>query len=925
LTVADVFVQYGQGHTDGSDQRATVRVIQKPSAHAFIREASVVQDWAAAAAGFERHKEHKKRLPSPRFSTIEEESRKGSVTDSYLSDARSSNNRRVSNTTPAPDIRPEDVPIRSVERDPPIKQLSPPLWGRKSPILAQESPEPGVENTPEAEIGHPQSSELGDSPPPARSIAKLTPVAEAEETNLTVDIEGSKQLPQSASEAPTRDVAADKKLPDLLSKDPAITEQRDEIEDTEMPNVEPNSPTRQFVQRTASPVVLIDNVIDRQEAGTKAKILAVAKRKRISMDGLPPKKEPRLELSSSPTPSTRPKKEKLLVMGNVKSTPNPLTPKRRDRTPSFSSPQRRSSFGEHPPDMPEGALGMGITRSPQTHKVHVLDQTQEASGEKTHSSPLFSKKSAVRRSSLSQEIDSISKPKSPAVEEVKKLSSAMRKDSPVDGNRLRRSVSFADDAEIVTPSRSMPRTVLQPGSKLSVPRSTSGEKSDDPERRKSSEGTMVWPANVDPEKIQQYLTESKQKGTAEKRNVSAAYISFLQDSYRSITEKSKEGTSSSVEKKLGTKTQANAKKPSAKSENTPAAAKKSTTSVSPASGSKSSDRKTATNTKKPAGKNSDKPVPNKASDKQPPKSAASKPKKNAKPKVIETITLSDDDTPPPSRSKTPTKRLEKNDPPKSSIVSDDNNLPPLGKIRGKSLETPRAKPAATRTITKIEVPNDAKGSKSSSSSASESSSISSSEASLASKQIHSEMNQELTQTKPNSSSSSSESESESSSESESDDSDDVRSELFPSQLTSKASRAPLASKPNDPAPRHNFGSNTWYPVNKSPAMASSQPASSSQTSNNKKVSLASLRERQLQEMKTSRNSNKRPPRADPFEVLLSPHGGASDDDSSESESDSDSDRDKGGATTDSNDDDRGDILPTGKAKEMRKNLFGRRK
>lgn len=900
-------MQYGQAHTDGSDQRATVRVIQKPSAHAFIREASVVQDWAAAATSFERHKEHRKRPPSPRFSTIEEESRTGSVTDSYLSDARSSNNRRVSNTTPAPDIRPEDVPVRSVERDPPIKQLSPPLWGRKSPILAQESPEPGVENTPEAEIGHPQSSELGDSPPPAQSVAKLTPVAEAEETNLTVEIEGSEQLPQSASEALTREVAANKKLPDLLSKDPAITEQRDELEDIKMPDVEPSSPTRQFVRRTASPVVLIDNVIDRQEAGIKAKILAVAKRKRMSMDGLPPKKEPRLELSSSPTPSTRPKKEKLLVMGNVKSTPTPLTPKRRDRTPSFSSPHRRSSFGEHPPDMPEGALGMGITRSPQTHKVHVLDQTHEASGEKTHSSPLFSKKLAVRRSSLSQEMDSISKPKSPAVEEVKKLSSAMRKDSPADGNRLRRSVSFADDAEIVTPSRSIPRTVLQPGSKLSVPRSTSGEKSDDPERRRSSEGTMVWPANVAPEKIQQYLTESKQKGTAEKRNVSAAYISFLQDSYRSITEKSKEGTSSSVEKKLGTKTQANAKTPLVKSENTPAAAKKS------------SDKKTATNTKKPAGKNSDKPVPNKASDKQPPKSAASKPKKNAKPKVIETITLSDDDTPPPSRSKTPTKPLEKNDPPKSSVVSDDNNLPPLGKIRGKSLETLRTKPAATRTITKVEMPNYANGSKSSSSSASESSSISSSEVSLASKQIHSEMNQELTQTKPNSSSSS-----ESESESESDDSDDVRSELFPSKLPPKASRAPLASKPNDPAPRHSFGSNTWYPVNKSPAMASSQPALSSQTANNKKVSLASLRERQLQEM-TSRNSNKRPPREDPFEVPLSPQGGTSDDDSSESESDSGSDRDKGGATTDSNDDDRGDILPTGKAKEMRKNLFGRRK
>ena len=50
MTVADVFIDHGKAQADGHDQRAVVRVIQKPleNDRPRVRYGSIVQDWAAA-------------------------------------------------------------------------------------------------------------------------------------------------------------------------------------------------------------------------------------------------------------------------------------------------------------------------------------------------------------------------------------------------------------------------------------------------------------------------------------------------------------------------------------------------------------------------------------------------------------------------------------------------------------------------------------------------------------------------------------------------------------------------------------------------------------------------------------------------------------------------------------------------------------
>lgn len=56
MTVADVFVDNGKAFSDGHDQRAIVRVIQKPARYAPQRFSSVVQDWDGATNnGYQRN------------------------------------------------------------------------------------------------------------------------------------------------------------------------------------------------------------------------------------------------------------------------------------------------------------------------------------------------------------------------------------------------------------------------------------------------------------------------------------------------------------------------------------------------------------------------------------------------------------------------------------------------------------------------------------------------------------------------------------------------------------------------------------------------------------------------------------------------------------------------------------------------------
>jgi hypothetical protein len=54
FTVADVFVDHGRASADGLDQRAAVRVVQKPVENRPIRYGSVVQDWSAVTSHYSR-------------------------------------------------------------------------------------------------------------------------------------------------------------------------------------------------------------------------------------------------------------------------------------------------------------------------------------------------------------------------------------------------------------------------------------------------------------------------------------------------------------------------------------------------------------------------------------------------------------------------------------------------------------------------------------------------------------------------------------------------------------------------------------------------------------------------------------------------------------------------------------------------------
>lgn len=107
LTVADVFVDKGKARTEGFDQHAFVRVIQKPIPYIPTRYPSVVQDWAGAAQENEgngnttrKYKDSKSAVH--RFETIDEEPGPSASPDVTVNGRRNL-------------LR--DTPVSSVERD----------------------------------------------------------------------------------------------------------------------------------------------------------------------------------------------------------------------------------------------------------------------------------------------------------------------------------------------------------------------------------------------------------------------------------------------------------------------------------------------------------------------------------------------------------------------------------------------------------------------------------------------------------------------------------------------------------------------------------------------------------------------------------------------------------------------------------------
>lgn len=127
MTVEDVFVDTGKASADGHDQRAIVRVVQKPAAYAPQRFASVDQDWDSAVG----RRSNNQLANTERFDTIEEEE-------------TPSNSARESPTG----HRQHDAPLPSVEAQ---------------PKYYRNGTSPG---SPDASSG---SEELGDSPSPRKT------------------------------------------------------------------------------------------------------------------------------------------------------------------------------------------------------------------------------------------------------------------------------------------------------------------------------------------------------------------------------------------------------------------------------------------------------------------------------------------------------------------------------------------------------------------------------------------------------------------------------------------------------------------------------------------------------------------------------------------------------------------------------------
>ncbi|KAJ9323604.1 hypothetical protein DTO027B5_4545 [Paecilomyces variotii] len=490
MTVADVFVDNGKARSDGLDQRGTVRVIQKPAPYAPTRFSSVVQDWDAAAQHYERMKEEeaKSKPKVPKFETIEEETTP--VSSRFSQGPYSSNGSR----------RQSDVPVRSVERDEPL--LTPPRWGRESPALAPPSQEQEqadeVAATPQAR--RMESKELGESPTPVRQLAPELapdPFARPEIPEVETRFQLPGLRPESAHEIETASPFEQQK-PETNLK--AATTYATAQDDVDMTDVEPESPREK--QRVASPVVVIDNHVLQTIVEKKPQGAATRKRKKSS-EQLPPQKGPRLQLTSSPSETRSKSKEPRMTQDCIELTDASSPVRRREKAPSFSGPQRRPSLTDH---SVKPGLGLGITKSPPRKQSVAETNDRLPNRDPVSTTPLFPS-SAARRLSFGQQADvTPSKAQSPGVEHIKR--SAMRKDSPLERSQERRSVSFAEEADIVTTPaapapRSVPRSTPRTGSKAdqSTPRSTP----------LSSSQTMVFPANVPRERLEQYINEAAEK------------------------------------------------------------------------------------------------------------------------------------------------------------------------------------------------------------------------------------------------------------------------------------------------------------------------------------------------------------------------------------------------------------------------------
>ncbi|KAL2868781.1 uncharacterized protein BJX67DRAFT_37145 [Aspergillus lucknowensis] len=562
MTVADVFVDNGKARSDGLDQRRVVRVLQRPakSDDSPVRFPSVAQDWDAAAEQYEiqRRLAFKKEKHEVRLDTIAEESqsRRDSGSRSSLDS--------WSNYTPNRKHR-RDIPVSSVERDDEIPvSPSQPVPNSSNPEPPRDSPGFGL-NAANRRL---ESQELGDSPPssrgptPKRKLSTRLETADSQnplnqasaDSAATADsaVESVRES-ISHSVSPEETFSAKQSRPESISPE-GESEARHEassdesfagglhdkdgdvtmVDETAAPRRKPPS-----AKREAAAAVVITTASS-GIAGSHSR------KRKNSPEQLSPNKEPRLDRT---TPSEGAGGERR------NSKPSPGTPKlspsgrRLDRISSFSGVARRLSFTEQSVEPPKHGLGLGITRSPPKKEPVLLDLSQDST-QSNESLPIGTPIPSFRRESLTQNASTPTNLPTSA-DKVKNISSALRKETSVERNAKRRSVSFADDDEVlITGSQPTPKSAPQRtvASSTESSRNHSQPASSQPvaKKRQSSGGPIKYPPGTTQELIDQVerkvaeRTERQDREkaefedkikTAEEKNLSPDYVRLLKDAY----------------------------------------------------------------------------------------------------------------------------------------------------------------------------------------------------------------------------------------------------------------------------------------------------------------------------------------------------------------------------------------------------------
>ncbi|OJI86849.1 hypothetical protein ASPTUDRAFT_53952 [Aspergillus tubingensis CBS 134.48] len=546
MTVAEVFVDNGRARQDMSDQRGTVRVIQKPGQYAPVRFPSVTQDWDAAAQNFERQIQVKKeavKKAMDQIPTIHEEE------GNEYSNAGSAS-ARSSAWSPYENRRSE-IPVSSVEKD--EVPGSPAPW-EKRPVLHEEDSQNQVGSSIAATPLHKrmQSQELGDSPshtptPEERTASRHSSSQGSAKQQVKQATEGQpngshemESIDGSLSPLSTRKPLQRRQVPETQPPAPVVnvdseseseSESEDETGDENDENMSPPSAQKNKLQN--GDVDMHDTVEPTQEQPQSS-----SRKRKLSQDDFEPSKEPRLSEPGSTHNTPKGNKH-----GTVTVEVSPYTPSKRARAPSIGFSPRRSFLMRAPSAPPKHGLGLGITKSPPNNRLTRCLTQDSAIPQPNFLAPngtpeIPSSAPTIRRGSVSLAPYSTPSKAQAPLDKVKNLHSALRKSSPAERPSERRSVSFAESDEVVfAGSQPVPKSNPQSTSKAHA-------KGSDANRRTSDPSSMVFPASVPKERLDQLLEEANRKieqdkqyeeelqaklQTARQQKGSAAYIRKLQE------------------------------------------------------------------------------------------------------------------------------------------------------------------------------------------------------------------------------------------------------------------------------------------------------------------------------------------------------------------------------------------------------------